>query len=373
MGRGLSLALIALSCLGLGLSVYLLFIHHRLRAEPGWQSACAINSTIDCDAVLLSRYSTVFRTPLAALGAWFYFMTGLVAAVGRWRHLYLLPRSPAMLSFIAAVFAVALSIGLAAVSGIAIRALCFVCAGLYAVNAAMLILAGRALRHTGETLSEAWHAEQRYRSQNRRQAFRTSVSVVASLLLIVIAYSRSGSAGSSEICAAVADAAKKNLSISLVTYADFQCPPCKELDISLRSIRSKLDIVHRQYPLEKLCNHRVKRTKYRGACVQARAAICAAKQGRYDVVSDGLFDTGAARASAIVEMAVSLGLDRARFEACLGAPETTEELQASIDAARKDDVHAVPTVIINGRRHVGPVHPPDTACLATTLRMTLEN
>lgn len=373
MGRGLSLALIALSCLGLGLSVYLLFIHHRVRAEPGWQSPCAINATIDCDAVVLSRYSTVFRTPLAALGVWFYFMTGLVALVGLWRRMYVLPRSPAMCSFIAAVFAVALSIALAVISGIEIGALCIVCAGVYAVNAAMLILARRALLQTRETLTEAWLAEQRHWSQNRRHALKTSVGAVASFLLLLIAYSRSGSAAGSEICGAVADAAKNNLRVSLVTYADFQCPPCKKLDLSLRDIRSGLDIVHRHYPLDKLCNHRVKKTKYRGTCVQARAAICAAKQGSYDVVSDGLFDTGAAKAPDIVAMVVSLGLDRVLFEKCLGAPETTKELQTSIDAAGKDGVRAAPTIIINGRRHVGPLHRGDIACLATTLRSPSEH
>ena len=68
MGRRHAVALTALAALGLVLSGYLTFVHHRVRAEPGWRSACVISSTIDCDAVALSPYSSVKGAPLAALG-----------------------------------------------------------------------------------------------------------------------------------------------------------------------------------------------------------------------------------------------------------------------------------------------------------------
>lgn len=64
--RGHALALITLSALALVLSVYLVVVHHRVRAEPGWHSACSISSTFDCDAVILSPYSTVAGAPSLA-------------------------------------------------------------------------------------------------------------------------------------------------------------------------------------------------------------------------------------------------------------------------------------------------------------------
>ena len=370
--RGYAFALLTLSALGLALSVYLVLVHHRVRAEPGWQSACAISSALDCDVVILSSYSMVAGTPLAALGAWFYVLTGAVAAVGVRRSLHRFPRSPAMCLFLAGALATALSVALAMTSAIAIRALCVVCSALYVVNLGVLLVSWRALRQTGERLPQAWRAERRHWSRNPWHAFFTSVGIIASFLVLFFVYFETDSAASSRICTAVAEAARHQRTepLGIVMYTDFQCPPCKSLDASLRPFRDHLRITHRHYPLDTTCNPGPKRTRHPGACLQARAAICAGQVGRYDEYSDRLFDGGPSDSPGLVELAASLGIDRTGFSACVQAEETARELQASIDAAIGDDVRATPTMFVGGRRHVGRLNDADLACLASSARVS---
>lgn len=367
VARGHSLALLALSALGLVLSAYLTFVHHRVRAEPGWQSACAISSAFDCDAVLLSPYSTFAGAPLAILGAWFYVLTGAIAAIGVRRSLHCLPRSPAMCLFLASALAASLSVALAVTSGVAIHAFCLFCSGLYVVNLAMLILSWRALRRTDESLAAAWRAERRHWKRSPGRAFGTSAGAVASLLAVLFVYSKSDSAVTSVICTAVAEAARQrsNEPVSLTMYTDFQCPPCRALDASLRPIRDRLRITHRHYPLDRACNPMPQRTAHAGACLQARAAICAGRAGRYDDFSDRLFDGGPSDAEGLVELASLLGLDRENFGECLRSDESSRELQASIDAAIADEVRATPTVFVSGQRHVGRLSESELRCLGS--------
>ncbi len=367
LARGHVVALLALSALGFVLSAYLMFVHHRVRAEPGWQSACAISSTFDCDAVSLSPYSSVAGAPLAAIGAWFYVVTAIIGATGLRRPLHRLPRSPAMLLFVAALLATTLSLLLAVVSGVAIGALCVVCAGLYAVNVSMLVIAWRALRQAGETLPKAWRAERRHWSRHPGISLGVSLGAVVSFLAIFFVYSKVDSAAGSEVCAAVAEAARAESPVSIVMYTDFQCPPCNRLDSSLRPIRDRLRITHRHYPLDITCNPRANHTRHPGACLQARAAICAGQAGRYNEYSDRLFDGGPTDAGGLVALAMKLGLSRASFESCLQSEESSRELQTSIDAAIANEVRATPTVFIGSRRHVGRLSEADLRCLSTDL------
>ena len=57
--------------------------------------------------------------------------------------------------------------------------------------------------------------------------------------------------------------------------------------------------------------------RHPGACLQARAAICASAQGREPDFTDRLYDSGVADREALVALAASLGLDRAAFALCL--------------------------------------------------------
>jgi len=98
-------------------------------------------------------------------------------------------------------------------------------------------------------------------------------------------------------------------------------------------------LVRRQFPLDPSCNPAVKRAIHPGACDLARAGICADAQGRFAEMDDALFASQRARVPAS-EIARVLGLDVARFEACLVSRTPTAPSPADVEAGVRDGVRA---------------------------------
>jgi protein-disulfide isomerase/uncharacterized membrane protein len=358
--------LLVFAGIGEALSLYLTYVHYRLRREPGWQSACAISDYVDCDAVVLSPYGSVAGVPLSVLGAWFYAGIALLAVAEVRGSPWRMSRSPAVVIWSAAVVASGVSVILGIVSVGYIGAICVLCAALYVVNLVILITAWLAVRSTNENLRTALKAE---RAHWRSHPFPGVAALAGALvaLLLVRAVYLSSTAGGSDVCGAVAAALRGDAapSIEVRVFSDYQCPHCKALDRDLRGLRDSggVRIVQEHYPLDGACNPHVKRTRHVGACVQARAALCAEGQNRGAEFSDRLFDGGASSPTAVADVARSVGLDVRLFEACLHDEDTAARLRQGIGTASNAGVRATPTIFVNGRKHVGRLSPDDLRCL----------
>lgn len=358
-----ALAVLALAFSGAAVSLYLTYIYHRLEQEPGWSSACAISDTITCDVVLTSSYGALGGVPLSAVGAWFYALTASVAVVALRGNPSRFPRSPGALLVVLSALAVGLSLILALLSALVLRSLCPLCAFLYAANVTLLVISWITFRTTEERLRVALPAEWRHWKTHSVQAAWRGIGALVALIAIVMPWP---GFGAPSICAALAAAADTPTGVvSLVIYSDFQCPACKELDNALRPARSnaRLRLVHRQYPLDPECNPKMRRARHLGACLQARAAICAGAAGRYVEFSDRLFDEGPAQRSDLLRLARALGLDASRFDACLSSEETEQALKADIHAAILDNVRSTPTLNIDGVGRIDRLTTDDLECL----------
>jgi protein-disulfide isomerase len=297
------------------------------------------------------------------LGLWFYAVTGIVVLTGLRRDRDRFPRSPAVVLFIAYLFATAISMVLAVISAAVIKSFCFLCACLYALNLTGLILAWLAVRATGETIRQALATERSYWKVQRRYAFRFWITTLGPLVLLFV-----GSGvlvNSVDVCAAATEASKNRRPLQVVIFTDFQCPHCQELHHALLPVRDNplVRVVLRHYPLEAECNPRVRRSRHQGACLQARAAICADAQGRVLEYSDRLFEAGPTETRGLVALAEAMGMDAARFGACLESDETTRALYRDVNTAIAENVRGTPTLFLNGRPLVGVPTPEDIRCL----------
>lgn len=366
LGRRHAWILLGLTIAGFTVSVYLMYVHYRLHADPGWQSACDIASELSCDVVVLSPYGSVAGKPLSLFGAWFYLVSAAVVLSTfrqpRWRF----PRSPAAVLFVGGVLATALSVCLAVISVVAIGAACPLCLVLYATNLGIAVTGWHAVRRSGEGIIAAVVAEHTCWKRKPGTALGALALAFAGLGAGTTAYS--DSAGASRICEAVAEAARSGNTLELVLYSDFQCPHCRALDQTLRPILAEaggwLRFTPGHFPLDANCNPKVKHSRHRGACRQAIAAICADQQGREGDYSERLFHEQRARDDELVELAVSLGLEQSRFEACLNSDEADEALRDSVSAAIARGVRATPTLFVNDVKQVGRPDDAGLRCLA---------
>lgn len=145
-----------------------------------------------------------------------------------------------------------------------------------------------------------------------------------------------------------------NATVTVVEFADFECPVCRQLHEELRTLLPKYPQVKfyfKDYPIEQI--HPWART----AALASRCAYMQ-KPGAFWKLYDGLYDGQELISAAnvwdkAVDFAGQAGLDQAAFKSCLAAPEAGAAVDASVANAKSLDVTSTPTIFINGRRVVG--------------------
>jgi predicted DsbA family dithiol-disulfide isomerase len=137
--------------------------------------------------------------------------------------------------------------------------------------------------------------------------------------------------------------------VTIVEFADFQCPYCRRLAQTLRSLQAayptQVKLVYRYMPL---------RSVHPDAGRAAEAAACADLQGKFWEMHDALYaDQSALGAEAIKATARRLKLDDARFDTCLDGGQTAARVKSDEDAALALGLTTTPSAFVDGRFRSG--------------------
>jgi protein-disulfide isomerase len=145
-----------------------------------------------------------------------------------------------------------------------------------------------------------------------------------------------------------------NAPITIVEYADFECPVCRNLHDALRGILPnypQVKLVFKDFPIDAL--HPWARTA-------AIAGRCAYQQDPksfwklYDMIYDNQETISATDAyQKMLDYAGKVGLNTDTFKACMASPEATAAVNANVENGKLLDVRSTPTLFVNGRRLVG--------------------
>ena len=206
-------------------------------------------------------------------------------------------------------------------------------------------------------------AKTKRRSENKRTNVFSIVALVVVVGAVMTAAYFANRGPRSKICDIVDDASSRPLTITI--YTDLQCPYCASLDRALSRYRDSpaLRLVVRHYPLDRDCNPQMRKSRHPGACLQARAAICADTQGEGDRFRERLFESGVRDHAGLLRAAGSIGIERRRFEACLASEDAIERLRRDVDDALASGVQGTPTLFIGGSKRVGMLTEEDLGCL----------
>ena len=157
--------------------------------------------------------------------------------------------------------------------------------------------------------------------------------------------------------------------ITLVEFADFQCPVCRQLHDVMRALLPNYPqarLVFKDFPLSNI--HPWARTA-------AIAGRCAFQQDPkafwtfYDRIYDDQQVISAENAwNKMTDYAGQAGLDAATFKSCMANPEATQAVDASFANGQELEVSSAPTVFVNGRRFMGA----DAGQLEQYIRYELE-
>jgi len=139
--------------------------------------------------------------------------------------------------------------------------------------------------------------------------------------------------------------------VTIVEFADFECPYCAALHPTLQKIagdyKDHLRIVYVQFPLAGIHSHAEK---------AGEASLCASEQGKFWQMHDAMFaDQGHLSIEELKQKASMLGLNSAEFSACLDSGKYLSEITSDLTEGMKAGVSGTPAMFINGRFLQGAV------------------
>jgi protein-disulfide isomerase len=137
-----------------------------------------------------------------------------------------------------------------------------------------------------------------------------------------------------------------NARVTLVEFADYECPHCKRFQPVLRQVldefKGDVRLYFKHYPLPQHTNARL----------AAEAAVAAQKQGKFWSFQDKLWENQDSLSPAEMEkFAKEAGLDVSKFRADLDDPKTKARVQKDRTEGTALGLSSTPTLYINGREY----------------------
>lgn len=388
------LPLLLLALTGLGISVVAQVVHLRLAANPSYTSFCNVNSSLNCDVVMGSRYARLAGMSVSLWAiAYYLVIIGIIstlAAVERARQRDRL----AVMTLLLVCWGLLFSTYMAVIAFGVLHAVCALCTGLYLVNIAMFPAAWR-LRSRERFIGR--HRAGERAGQDRVVLIGGLAAAVA--VLAVGSWEAFGRGGRQADIAAIARQNPQfyrwymaqpvvsvprdgghargdaQAPVMIVEFSDFECGHCanfhRSLDTVLRRSGQEIRVVFHHFPLDSECNPKVSVRLHREACAAAVSAECAGDQGKFWPYHDLLFDNQQQlRRQSLIDYATRLGLDVPRFTACLDDSDAWARVTADIKEAAALGIDSTPTIFINGRMLKGSLEPDALSDAVTLARAT---
>lgn len=152
----------------------------------------------------------------------------------------------------------------------------------------------------------------------------------------------------------------KNAKVTLIEYADFQCPACGAYFPVVQQLRqqygNKVLFVYRYFPLTSI---------HQNAMLAAQAAEAARQQGKFWEMHDMLYQHQNDWATLVDPKPVfqgyasALGLDKDKFNADMVSSDTINFINKEEDAGTQAGVNATPTFFLNGKEIQNPASADD--------------
>jgi protein-disulfide isomerase len=127
--------------------------------------------------------------------------------------------------------------------------------------------------------------------------------------------------------------------VTIVEFFDYRCPYCKQVHPSIVELigsDKQVRFVYKEFPV-----------LGKDSVFAGRAALAAARQGRYERFHDALMGLkGQLGEETVLKTAAGVGLDVDRLNADMAAPEIDRALKANIKLAEALEIHGTPGFVI---------------------------
>mgnify|MGYP001201332066 CR=1 FL=1 len=370
---------LALLCaiVGLGASIFAVYVHYRLLADPLYTSACDMSATVSCTEVYRSSFSTVWGMPVAAFGAIWFLSAGLLLAAGLMARPSVRESIPGYL-FVLSTFALAATLYLVYVSTFILNTYCPVCLTMDAAVIGLFVISGAATSYPMSSIPRRALRDLRVLAASP-MAITVTVLFLASAASTLAFFPREAPAGSappvvtaeqqSELERFMATAPRipliiptEGAKVLIVKFNDFQCPACGHSYLSYKPILAKYEaqspgavrMLLKDYPLNTTCNP-ASSMVHPSACDAAVAVRLARLRDRGEAMEDWFYTNQPKMTpSWIREVARTIG----------GVTDFEEKYASTLTLVRGDvalgnqlGIRSTPTFFINGVKVEGEMAP----------------
>jgi protein-disulfide isomerase len=127
--------------------------------------------------------------------------------------------------------------------------------------------------------------------------------------------------------------------VTIIEFNDYQCPYCKRTHLAMKSVvgaDGKIKVIYKDLPI-----------LGEASKVAALAALASVKQGKHQALHNALMEySGKLDRDKILEIAASVGLDRAQLEKDMEDPKLKQIIERNLALASALGVRGTPAFII---------------------------
>ena len=149
--------------------------------------------------------------------------------------------------------------------------------------------------------------------------------------------------------------------VTVVEFFDYNCPYCRRAGPFVDGLIASdpnVRVVFREFPI-----------LGEGSDYAARAALAAREQGRYFEFHEALMAArGRVEAPTVTAIAEDLGLDVAKLEADMAAPEVQAHIDASLEMARALGINGTPAFVVGDALAPGLLETEQLAAMVSAAR-----
>lgn len=371
--------LLSLIATGLAIGVHAYLTQHYYELKFGavaGQSLCNVNELLNCDAVSVSRFASLFGIPLAMWGlmtnAVLFYFIGV-------SHLNLVEdkdktlRYTLMLSGITALA----SIVMGAISLTLMSNICIFCIAAYLLS---FIGFWGIFKSTPDITSQNLLADLKDVVTSERWVAGFLVAIPAFTFLGNAMYSHSKGYGEIEkmtqekvaywqvapvqnfdlsLGLTAPEQPRDNVKMTIVEFADFRCPHCKYAAPTLHAFLKNhpdVQLIFKPFPLDGTCNEAIKGGGDGISCGLASAVMCSEKIAKKGwAAHDYIFENQSEITQAhsleknIEGLASHLGLNKDQINSCIKDPSTLELIRKMAKEGEIAQIQGTPSVFVNGK------------------------
>ncbi len=386
---------LAVSIIGILVSAYLLF--HQIEIRNGYQfeeSFCSINQVFDCDSIALSSYSEIFNIPVPSLGLFYYLLFAVFLLIQKKSIVNEKDlKKTAAIVFFYSWLALPSTLFLFSISSLYLKKVCLFCSLLYIVNILLCILSflnpdrprgffkglieglkeffkfffsrstkssvfilislisGYLIYITPQKILIPYYFEPRLATMFDPKTFEPFINLWKTAPVEKLKLNLEGEPSKKDFSLGNSQAA-----LTIVEFADYECPFCKIVGKRLKSILEdnpgKYRLIYKNFPLDKSCNRTMNNNKHQFACQAAMMARCAGMQSDqlFWKMNQALIELKDFNATTLDQLPLEIGLNLDSYKKCLEQPEAKDKILEDIEEAINLNIKSTPTLFYNNKR-----------------------